>query len=162
MAIPAKGVAANTAIQIQRRAREDTVALSMVIKAKATGSLCSEMPKSSGHMPSPVCVVVVTNVIMVVVLEAHGDDVQSKRHGLNQGVQAEADKGDEPELMAVHVPVFHALAQVFQPDLNQETRNHPLSGHGIHGKSFGEQVQEAQSEQEGAAESEQQQGHVSL
>lgn len=52
MAIPTRGTHEKTAIQIQRRKGDVTVAFSMVIRASATGNLCMAMPNSRAHCPS--------------------------------------------------------------------------------------------------------------
>ena len=59
------------------------------------------------------------------------------------------------------VAVFHAFAQVFQSDLDEETCNDPLAGIAIHEESLRQEVQKTQAQKKGAAEREKQR-HVLL
>ena len=56
----------------------------------------------------------------------------------------------------MHVAVFHSLAEVLQPDLDEEPADHPQTSTAVDLKCFGKQVEETQTQEEGASESEEQ------
>ena len=52
--------------------------------------------------------------------------------------------------------VFHALAQVLQSDLDQKAPDDPESSATIRREGFGQEMEEAEAEQEGSAEGQEQ------
>ena len=111
------------------------------------------------HLIMVVMVMVVVRMVVGVVVR-HGSGVlEAKWHRFDEGVQAQTDEGEQTEPVAMDVAVFHAFAQILQPDLNQEPSYDPEPSMGIGGKGFRQEVQKAQPEQKGPAEC-QKQGQI--
>ena len=114
-------------------------------------------PEKQGP-PSPAMVVmmVVPCVVVTVVMGSRGHLVEAKGHRFNEGMKAEAGEGHGAEAIPVNMAVFHALAQVFQRDLNQESPDDPESSVTIRGKGFRKEVEKTESEEKSPAEGKEQ------
>jgi hypothetical protein len=101
--------------------------------------------KQQGPLPVVRMMVVAVVVMAVVSMVVHERiSIQAERHGLDEGMEAETDEGDEPEPVAMNMSMLHSLAEVLQPDLEQEPDDDPLTRAAVHGECFWQQVQEAQ------------------
>lgn len=119
-----------------------------LVKANAE----QQPPSAFASMVMMVPMVVVSMVVMDVLAQVF----QSEGHGLDEGVETEAQKGQGAKSVAMHVAVLHPLAQVLQPDLDEKPPNDPQTGTAVGFEGFGKQMEETQAKEERSTESEQQ------